>query len=64
MPIYSYKCTKCGNVKDEIRKVEQSDVPISCDECDGTMRKTFDQSGTSFILKGDGWYKPAPKDKE
>ena len=63
MPIYSYKCEKCGNVEDVLRKIEESDVPIDC-ECTGTMRKTFDQSGTSFILKGEGWYKTTPKGTE
>lgn len=61
MPIYSYKCEKCGNVVDVLRKIEESNVPIHCN-CTGTMRKTFDQSGTSFILKGDGWFKSPPKD--
>jgi predicted nucleic acid-binding Zn ribbon protein len=51
-------------LRDVLRKIEESDRPISCDECDGTMRKTFDQTGTSFILKGDGWFKPSTKDKE
>jgi len=64
MPIYSYKCTKCENIKDEIRKVEASDVPTACDVCGATMRKTFDQSGTNFILKGEGWYKTTPKGHE
>jgi len=58
MPLYSYKCTNpdCGKIVDAIRKSEESDRPISCVECNGTMRKTFDQSGTNFVLKGK-WFK-------
>jgi putative FmdB family regulatory protein len=59
MPIYSYKCEnkECAIIEDRIRKIEESDRPVACPKCNGTMRKTFDQSGTGFILSGKGWFK-------
>lgn len=59
MPIYTYRCEKCEKVQDVLRKIQESDIPLACD-CTGTMRKTFDQSGTTFVLKGDGWFKTRP----
>jgi len=64
MPLYTYKCTKCENIETKIRKVTESDLPASCTDCGSTMRKTFDQSGTNFILKGDGWFKPTSSGTE
>lgn len=57
MPIYSFKCIKCEHVEDMLRKVNESDRPITCPQCNGTMRKTFDQTNTGFTLKGPGWFK-------
>jgi putative FmdB family regulatory protein len=57
MPTYEYKCLKCG----EILEIEQSikDDKFSThkecgSECDGEVTKLI--SGTSFQLKGTGWY--------
>lgn len=55
MPIYEYKCSKCGTVCEAIQKF--SDAPLTdCEECGthGTLEKLM--SLGSFHLKGSGWY--------
>lgn len=53
MPIYEYKCSKCGNTVEVIQKV--SDPPISeCVKCSGAMTKVISPAGLMF--KGSGWY--------
>jgi len=68
MPIYEYRCDKCGLEKEYLQKI--SDAPIStCPSCGSNMTKLISAAG--FQLKGSGWYvtdfrnsgaKPAPKD--
>ncbi len=54
MPIYEYRCEKCGYQFEVMQKV--SDDPITkCPKCGGPVQKLI--SNTSFILKGTGWYK-------
>ena len=53
MPIYEYKCSKCGKVFEIIQKV--SDEPLRrCKSCNGKVERLI--SNTSFQLKGSGWY--------
>jgi putative FmdB family regulatory protein len=53
MPIYEYKCDKCGSHIEVIQKI--SDPPLKrCSKCRGKLEKTI--SRTSFQLKGSGWY--------
>ena len=52
MPIYEYKCGKCGVIE-----VMQSikDGPLKkCPTCKGKVERMI--SSTSFVLKGTGWY--------
>lgn len=52
MPIYEYRCQKCG-VFEVTQKI--TDNPLSrCPTCKGKVRKLI--SNTSFQLKGTGWY--------
>lgn len=52
MPIYEYKCEKCGQFE-VTQKI--TDRPISrCPTCKGKVKKLI--SHTSFQLKGTGWY--------
>ena len=53
MPIYEYKCEKCGFVKEIIHKISEN-PEVSCPECCGTMSKLI--SPAAFHLKGSGWY--------
>jgi putative FmdB family regulatory protein len=64
MPIYEYKCRKCGRVFEMFQKI--TDAPASsCQYCKGPVKKLMSQ--TTFHLKGSGWYvtdyggKKAPK---
>ena len=53
MPIYEYKCTKCGQIKEAIQNF--SDKPLKkCNHCSGKLHKLISQS--TFHLKGTGWY--------
>ena len=53
MPMYEYKCEKCGLVFEVMQKF--SDAPLTeCKSCDGKVEKQISQ--TAFSLKGSGWY--------
>ncbi len=53
MPIYEYKCTKCGSHLEKLQKA--SDEPLTeCGECGGRLEKQWSLSG--FQFKGEGWY--------
>ena len=53
MPIYEYRCEKCGSHFEVIQKI--SDNPLkTCSSCKGRLTKLISQ--TSFQLKGSGWY--------
>jgi len=53
MPIYEYKCSKCGHISEVWQKF--SDSPLNtCELCGGPVRKIISQN--TFHLKGSGWY--------
>ncbi|MFO0748877.1 MAG: zinc ribbon domain-containing protein [Myxococcota bacterium] len=54
MPIYEYRCEKCGTVIEKMQRM--SDAPlVHCDACgEDALKKMISQ--TSFVLKGSGWY--------
>lgn len=52
MPIYEYRCAKCGTFEITQRITEK---PLGkCPTCKGKVKKLI--SNTSFQLKGTGWY--------
>ena len=54
MPIYEYRCSKCGHQMEVLQKM--SDEPlVHCPSCqeDGLQKLV---SAASFRLKGGGWY--------
>lgn len=54
MPIYAYRCTRCGHAQDVLRKV--SDPPLSdCPAC-GADSFVKQVTAAGFQLKGSGWY--------
>jgi putative FmdB family regulatory protein len=68
MPIYEYKCQKCGKQFEALQGINDPDVK-SCKFCRGKVHKMM--SMTSFTLKGTGWYatdyagnKPQPSKKQ
>jgi putative FmdB family regulatory protein len=53
MPIYEYKCKKCGAQVEKMQKV--ADAPLTaCEKCGGGLEKQWSLSG--FQFKGEGWY--------
>ncbi len=62
MPIYEYKCAKCG-VVEVMRGIKEAPLK-KCPNCKGKVERMI--SSSSFVLKGSGWYatdyakKPAP----
>ncbi len=68
MPIYEYRCSRCGHQQEFLQKL--SDPPHTrCTKC-GEESFTKMVTAAGFQLKGSGWYatdfkgggsKPAPK---
>jgi len=53
MPIYEYRCRKCGQVIEAMQSIH--DRPLrKCSSCKGSLEKII--SRTAFMLKGGGWY--------
>ena len=54
MPIYEYRCEKCGHQKEFLQRM--SDAPLKkCPECGKPGFKKL-LSAAGFQLKGTGWY--------
>ena len=53
MPIYEYKCKKCGNQFEAFQGITDPELK-SCKFCKGKVQKLVSLS--SFSLKGSGWY--------
>jgi putative FmdB family regulatory protein len=54
MPIYAYRCERCGHSQDVIQKF--SDAPLKiCTAC-GADAFAKQLTAPSFQLKGSGWY--------
>jgi len=52
MPIYEYKCNKCG-VVEAMQRI--TDAPLKkCPNCKSRVERMVSRS--SFVLKGTGWY--------
>jgi len=54
MPIYAYRCAKCGHERDVMQKL--SDAPLTvCPECksEGFAKQL---TAPGIQLKGSGWY--------
>ena len=62
MPIYEYKCGKCGHQFETMQSITADPLKECTKEtgdkknpCGGELKKMISQ--TSFSLKGGGWYK-------
>jgi len=53
MPIYEYKCSKCGREFEEFQKITEDEI-TTCRYCKGPVNRLVSLS--SFHLKGSGWY--------
>jgi len=54
MPIYEYKCTKCGHIFEELRSMTDGEG-ATCPKCGAPAKKIFSGS-VGFIFKGSGFY--------
>ena len=54
MPVYEYCCPECGR-NATVYTVKYDVAPPKCDICGAETVKKLSK-GTSFILKGGGWY--------
>jgi len=52
MPIYEYRCSKCGTL--EVSQRITDDPLVRCPTCRSKLTKLISRS--SFRLKGTGWY--------
>jgi putative FmdB family regulatory protein len=53
MPIYEYRCEKCGREFEEWQKITDPAID-KCSACGGKASRLISHS--SFVLKGTGWY--------
>ncbi|MFN2577528.1 MAG: FmdB family zinc ribbon protein [Pyrinomonadaceae bacterium] len=53
MPIYEFRCKKCGDQIEVYQKFSDK-PPTRCKKCGGRLEKMISQ--TAFQLKGEGWY--------
>jgi putative FmdB family regulatory protein len=53
MPIYEYKCLKCGKVIELLQRRSEP-PPEKCPSCGGSLKKVL--SPPSLQFKGSGWY--------
>jgi len=53
MPLYEYKCTKCGSVFEILQKVNDPQIK-KCVHCQGPVKKLLSPPALQF--KGTGWY--------
>jgi len=53
MPIYEYRCEKCGKVFEVLQRFSDDPVKIH-EDCGGEVEKLISHS--AFQLKGSGWY--------
>jgi putative FmdB family regulatory protein len=53
LPLYEYRCKKCGRVVEKIQKF--SDPPLTkCEHCGGKLEQLL--SAPAIQFKGAGWY--------
>jgi len=56
MPIYEYKCTKCGAVFEKERKRQKKDSHTQCPKCKSAKVDRLPPSGVGAQFKGPGFY--------
>lgn len=54
MPIYEYRCSKCGHEHEALQKITEAPLTV-CPAC-GQPALTKLVSAAGFQLKGTGWY--------
>ena len=41
MPLYEYKCPRCGTKKEEYKPMSKSSEKVKCPKCNAEMKKYF-----------------------
>ena len=59
MPNYQYRCIECHNELNEIRSVTADTSLISCNICNGKLKRIYTPPAITF--KGPGFYKNTKK---
>lgn len=54
MPIYAYRCTRCGHAQDVLQKISDPVLTV-CPAC-GESSYAKQVTAAGFQLKGSGWY--------
>ncbi|HYW75502.1 MAG TPA: zinc ribbon domain-containing protein [Gammaproteobacteria bacterium] len=62
MPIYEFRCAKCGHEFESLQKMSDPD-PETCPECGAAGSVSRLISAAAFRLKGGGWYETDFKGK-
>jgi putative FmdB family regulatory protein len=53
MPLYEYKCQKCGHVFELLQKANEQ-LQVKCIKCGNPVKKILSPPALQF--KGQGWY--------
>ncbi len=53
MPLYEYRCLKCGVQREKIQKFSDP-VLTTCEKCGGQLERLVSSAAIQF--KGSGWY--------
>jgi putative FmdB family regulatory protein len=53
LPLYEYRCLKCGTHIERIQKFSDSPL-VKCGQCGGKLERLISASAIQF--KGSGWY--------
>ena len=61
MPIYEWKCPKCGEVDHKMTFHMLDEIERRCPKCRALMSYNY---GSTFQLRGDGWYRTPPKEEK
>jgi putative FmdB family regulatory protein len=53
MPLYDYKCTKCGHIFEVMQKISEEPLKF-CPQCKGLIKRLISPAG--IIFKGSGFH--------
>ncbi|MDD4179513.1 MAG: zinc ribbon domain-containing protein [Candidatus Margulisbacteria bacterium] len=53
MPLYDYKCTKCGHIFEVMQRISEEPLKF-CPQCKGEIKRLISAAG--IVFKGSGFY--------
>jgi putative FmdB family regulatory protein len=58
MPLYEYRCTRCGEKFERLRRMQDADCDVVCPRCESEkverLLSAFARSGSSACASGPG----------